>query len=283
MSLQRTEYYRSNLLAVRYVKCRSAGKAPGSLERTDCNSLILPLRGIFLEHFAPREEILAEPNVALILRAGCLSRVSHPIANDDDCLVADFSAECFEEMAQKLPGHRSNVQALLSPSAMALRNLAWMRLERGFSNGLETEETALSLLHHALRGSAAGRASKGRISRQVETARVLLLTHAERRWSLEVLSRNLGCSPYHLTRAFRQQLGVPLHRYQLYARLAKSIDLLLQGADLTSVAMDLGFSSHSHFTATFRSYVGFSPSRIRDAANARTAGEVRKNLIALLS
>jgi hypothetical protein len=43
MSLAKTEYYKSDLLSVRYVACRSAEKGLSDVESVDADTLILPL------------------------------------------------------------------------------------------------------------------------------------------------------------------------------------------------------------------------------------------------
>jgi AraC-like DNA-binding protein len=63
--------------------------------------------------------------------------------------------------------------------------------------------------------------------------------------------------------------GLPLYRYQLRLRLARALDLLAQDGDLTTLALDLGFSSHSHFSAAFRQAYGRSPSEFRQSALRR--------------
>jgi len=63
--------------------------------------------------------------------------------------------------------------------------------------------------------------------------------------------------------------GLPLYRYQLRLRLARALDLLAQYDDLTALSLDLGFSSHSHFSAAFRAVYGRSPSKFRLAARRR--------------
>ena len=78
------------------------------------------------------------------------------------------------------------------------------------------------------------------------------------------LSRSLDCSPFHLSHVFRQTAGLSLRRYlqQLRARIAA--DRLAGGArDLTELALDLGYSDHSHFTNAFRREWGAPPSRFR--------------------
>ena len=62
-----------------------------------------------------------------------------------------------------------------------------------------------------------------------------------------------------------------LYRYQLRLRLARALDLLARYDDLTRLGLDLGFSSHSHFSSAFRSAYGRSPSEFRRAALRRSS------------
>ena len=57
---------------------------------------------------------------------------------------------------------------------------------------------------------------------------------------------------------------MPIHRYLTQLRLRSSLERLADGAnDLTALALELGFSSHSHFTDAFRREFGHAPSRDR--------------------
>jgi AraC family transcriptional regulator len=71
------------------------------------------------------------------------------------------------------------------------------------------------------------------------------------------------------TQVFQQVEGMPLYRYQPRLRLARALDLLAQYDDLTSLSLDLGFSSHSHFSAAFREAYGRSPSEFKQSALRR--------------
>ena len=90
-----------------------------------------------------------------------------------------------------------------------------------------------------------------------------------RRWTLAQIAAELRCSPVYLTQVFQQVEGLPLYRYELRLRLARALDLLAQYDDLTTLALDLGFSSHSHFSAAFRAAYGRSPSEFRRSAVRR--------------
>jgi AraC-like DNA-binding protein len=52
-------------------------------------------------------------------------------------------------------------------------------------------------------------------------------------------------------------------------RLARALDLLSSYEDLTTLSMDLGFSSHSHFTAAFRRAYGRTPAQFQRSVSLR--------------
>jgi len=126
----------------------------------------------------------------------------------------------------------------------------------------------LTLLQRALgpRTTHAAGASAGR-QRLVDRAKLVLASDLARRWTLaEIAAEVRGGSPVYLTQVFQQVEGLPLYRYHLRLRLARALDLLAQYDDLTALSLDLGFSSHSHFSAAFRAAYGRSPSEFRGAA-----------------
>jgi AraC-like DNA-binding protein len=61
--------------------------------------------------------------------------------------------------------------------------------------------------------------------------------------------------------------------------LRTALERLAKGADdLTVLALELAFSSHSHFTDAFCREVGCTPSRLRRDARRHTFRELPKNL-----
>ncbi len=97
----------------------------------------------------------------------------------------------------------------------------------------------------------------------------MLSSELSRRWTLTEIAAEVGVSPVYLTQAFAQVEGVPLYRYQLRLRLARALDLLGSYDDLSTLGVDLGFSSHSHFTAAFRQAYGRTPAQFQRSANLR--------------
>ena len=74
----------------------------------------------------------------------------------------------------------------------------------------------------------------------------------------------MGASVFHLARTFRRRTGFSLHAYRNQLRVRTALEHLASpGTDLVALALDLGFSSHSHFTETFRRGFGVTPSEAR--------------------
>jgi AraC-like DNA-binding protein len=81
------------------------------------------------------------------------------------------------------------------------------------------------------------------------------------------IGRALGVSPVHLTEVFREVEGTPFYRYALQQRLERAVRLLPgYGGDLSALALELDFASHSHFTTAFRRAFGCTPAAFRERA-----------------
>ncbi|GAB4189746.1 MAG: hypothetical protein Tsb002_17110 [Wenzhouxiangellaceae bacterium] len=88
-----------------------------------------------------------------------------------------------------------------------------------------------------------------------------LSRHYAKPCPLPQLASAVGSSPFHLNRLFRRHTGISLHQYQLQLRLRHALDRIDQGdSRLTDLALDLGFSSPSHFSRCFRQQFHCPPS-----------------------
>jgi AraC family transcriptional regulator len=131
---------------------------------------------------------------------------------------------------------------------------------------LEVEETVLGLLAAVAPRAAEAALRPLVVSRRqrelVEDAKRVLAASPARRLYLADLAQALSSSVFHLCRVFKQVEGTTIHAYRLELRLRMALEPMTdRRADLTRIALDYGFSSHSHFTAAFRKYFGFPPSR----------------------
>ena len=115
------------------------------------------------------------------------------------------------------------------------------------------------------RTSRAAGASFGQ-QRLVDRVKLVLASDLARRWTLDEIAAEVGGSPVYLTQVFQRVEGMPLYRYQMRLRLARALDLIDQYDDLSALGLDLGFSSHSHFSAAFRQAYGQSPTAFRQSA-----------------
>ncbi len=78
------------------------------------------------------------------------------------------------------------------------------------------------------------------------------------------LAELLGASPYRLSRAFTQELGVSLTRYRSRVRIGRAMDRLENGeTGLAALAADLGFADQAHLTRTVREQLGHTPTALR--------------------
>ncbi len=79
-------------------------------------------------------------------------------------------------------------------------------------------------------------------------------------WSGQQSASLLGMSERTLNRHFQQQTGLSYGEWVRRARMLEALVRLAQGQPVLRVALDLGYGSHSAFTAMFRRTMGISPS-----------------------
>lgn len=75
-----------------------------------------------------------------------------------------------------------------------------------------------------------------------------------------MLAEEVGISVSRLTHVFSDQIGVPIRSYARWMRLVTAVEHLARGRSITEAAHDAGFADAAHFTRTFRSMFGLSPS-----------------------
>ena len=82
--------------------------------------------------------------------------------------------------------------------------------------------------------------------------------------SLQALANESGYSRVHFVRMFRAATGASPHNYLLHLKLERARELLKNPSiSLIDIALDCGFSSHSHLSRLFHKRVGVTPSAYR--------------------
>jgi AraC-like DNA-binding protein len=266
---------RSPTVTIRDVCCQGSAPHPSAEECATATQLVFPYRGVFVRHLG-HDQAVAEANQVLFFNATEGYRVTHPVPGGDACLTLAISEAQLRELAPLTFLRDGATLAFrhqrlrIDARAQALVALLRHSLRQNIAEPLEAESLALTLVQRALGAHtthAAG-ASVGR-RRLVDRAKLVLASDPARRWTLAEIAAEVPGSPVYLTQVFQQVEGLPLYRYQLRLRLARALELLAQYDDLTALSLDLGFSSHSHFSAAFRKVYGRSPSAFRQAALRR--------------
>jgi AraC-like DNA-binding protein len=266
---------KSPTITVRDIYCSGACRHQSQEECANATELVFPYRGVFVRHLG-QDQAVAEANQVLFFNSGEGYRVSHPVKGGDASLSLAVCESQLEELAPApLLRERSafafcRQRLRIDPRAQALVALLRHSLRESIAEPLEGESLALTLVQRALgpRTTHAAGASVGQ-QRLVDRIKLLLAGDLARRWTLAEIAAEVRGSPVYLTQVFQQVEGLPLYRYQLRLRLAKALDLLADYDDLTNLSLDLGFSSHSHFSAAFRAVYGRTPSAFKKSALRR--------------
>jgi AraC family transcriptional regulator len=266
--IRRRVLFESASLRIGHVLARGSTE-PGDVQRQDSNVIVLPVRGIFTKHDAPRRQVTGTPSHAVFIAAERPYRLSFPGRIGDECLTVSAPRE--------LDFTLLDPHALLPAEALIARGILWRELAAGDYDPLEVEESGLSLLSTVVAaatspGRVMRRETAERRARQVERVKEAVGVEPQRRWTIGLLAALAGASAYHLARVFREEVGVTVHRYVMRARLALALERVLDGErDLAAVAMESGFTSHSHFTARFHRLFGLAPSQLRKIVTAPLA------------
>jgi len=100
-----------------------------------------------------------------------------------------------------------------------------------------------------------------RVSRdRIRRVQNLLAADLENPPTLDQLASSVGCSPFYLSRLFSRETGMTLSRYLRHLRLERAAELLRTGRyNVTEAAMEVGYSSLSHFSKAFTAQHGRCP------------------------
>jgi AraC-like DNA-binding protein len=255
----------TDTVAVWDVLCSGTCRQKSDEERVSATHLVFPYRGVYVRHMG-QVETVAEANQVVLFNENESYRVSHPVAGGDGSLSIGIDEATLLELVPADLLHAKD-RALFNRSriridarAQFLSALVRHRLARRMTETLEAEDLILSLVSRAL-GKRTSYVASGSVGRQklVDRAKLVLSSNLGRRWTLAEIGGTVGVSPVYLTQVFRQVEGLPLYRYQLQLRLARALDLLDNCSDLTGLALDLGFSSYSHFSTAFKQAHGLTP------------------------
>lgn len=228
-----------------------------SLEVTTEHELVFVRRGVFVLETGDVESIIT-PNHAMLFVAGEPYRIRHPVDGGDECLIVAIPPEHFDEA---MGSRRRTGVRIAGPGAFLTQQRLAIAARRGHAS--EIESRAFELL--ATVAPSTVPATRHNHVKAIRRVQELLSVHYAEPLPLSLLAREADLSPWQLSRSFRGVTGRSLHRYQNSLRLRAAVLRLDEGeTDLTTLALDLGFCDHSHFTSAFKREFGAPPSRIRE-------------------
>lgn len=189
-----------------------------------------------------------------------------------ECWLDDCRMETFNRAAPYWTTDR--LHAALDIRAAGLRDF-FLRLQGevlrpGFAAQSTIEALVVILLNDLAASFADGGARRdrnergrhiGAITRVVER----IMDFAAETPTIGELARVAALNESHLLRVFREEKGKPLTRFIREARIERAKQLLATDLPIKIVAHQLGFSSHSSFTASFTREMGVNPHEFRQS------------------
>jgi AraC family transcriptional regulator len=257
---------------VRNVHCAGTCRHRSSEECASSTHLVFPYRGLYVRHVGS-DQAVADANHVIFFNADEAYQISHPLPGGDASLSLRLSESLLHELAPPSLRDESGTgfrhqHHRIDPRAQALVALLRHSLENGTIESLEAESLTLTLICRSLGTRTSRPPSSTQACRKLaDRVKVLLASDLARRWTLAEIAAEIRCSPVYLTQIFQQTEGLPLYQYQLRLRLARALDLLSLYDDLSALAAELGFSSHSHFAAAFRQAYGRTPTVFKRSAS----------------
>ncbi len=181
----------------------------------------------------------------------------------DDLLTFTHKITLAEETSKRLQAHflqfdplyanmkdkRCRAQLLLILSSLLMDIYQIYQNTRQISNAAEISRKSTEF---ALHDNAKDR---------IEQIKQYICDHIEEKLTLGVIAEKFYLSNYYLSHYFRKETGFSITQYITMQKLNRAKNLLISGKTITFVAMELGYTSNSHFISTFQRLTGTTPKR----------------------
>jgi AraC family transcriptional regulator len=239
------------------------GDCPAPRGHSPEYQLVFPYAGAFEWHVGVKTVFLDGTRV-LFVGAGEDYADSHVAGGGHDSIIITPRLSLLQELCgHAVPSRHPAFQRVAKPTTprMNMRSHRLLRLEASGNDPLARDELMIALLNEAL--GPTQRVARAAPLRVVDLAKQLLHARVGELISLNDIAHAVQVSGAYLTDAFTRSEGMPLYRYHMRLRLSRALVDLPGCEDITRLALDLGFSSHSHFSNAFRSLFGVSPSAFR--------------------
>lgn len=285
--------YKSPSFAVTAWNCR-CGRSGLSDEKVQLEYVISFVHdGVFVLHSEGRSEVI-DRTTAVLFNPEAPFRSSHPYGcSDHGSAVVVRRDVLLDVMSHYDPAAEERPDALFRNPLGVELSQAFLRhrlIVQGLTQGDDPDPLAMDATLLEIVGAVAkscsppvarrvaGTESSRARRRYVHDAQLILQKRFRERFRLEDVAQELFVSPFHLCRLFKEETGIPMHRYVNRLRLRESLEQLTEGASLTDLALSLGFAGHSHFSTAFRKEFGLAPSEVRRQASTRLIASLKTSL-----
>lgn len=248
--------FASDLVCLGRFHCRPGDPGFAGGEPCAGHTVVFPRRAVWIQHEGRRPFVADPATIPLYNRGQVYSRKAID-PRGDTCDWMAFPTEV-------LGAPFGQMAAMSSGRIYATQRRMFAAAAREHRDPVALEETAVLVLGMVRRRHGAAASEGPPALDAVEEARRLLNLEAGRTTSLSALARACGLSPYRLCREFRRATGMTISAYRIGLRTFASLEALPHARDLSALALDAGFSSHSHFSAAFRRVFDATPSSLRE-------------------
>ena len=242
------------------------------------DAIVFPRRAVQIRRPDGRM-VLASPSKVILHRAASTYRRTPVDPEGDECVWYWIEPDLLEQIVHGLDrpsgfeeaaAHCPNELFLAERAIWAYVAGGEWQSQDGEPDWLMLEEAILEVARAALATATQARwrdtnpleNSAARFN--VDRADAYLAGHFHLAPSLDDIAMAARCSKFHLSRLYRALRGRTLHAARTDLQLRAAYDLVLTtDRPMTEIALDLGFSSASHFSTRFLRTFGRAPSALR--------------------
>lgn len=210
------------------------------------------------------ERYFIPPQQAIWLPAGCM----HSVYSEYGAVLKSLYVECEYRLLSTDKATVLHITPLIRELIVSAAEFPELYPQSGYENDL------IKLLLQSL---SRLQTEDGYLPWPVSAELVELCNHlyeeADNSETTDQLARAQAMSVRTLDRKFRKETGMSLKQWRSKLRLMKAIELLNTGQSITSIALELGYSSPSPFIFMFREQLGMSPAQYRKANGLAFSGK----------
>lgn len=263
----------SDVAAIGAFRCPATHRVYRESEPISGHILVFPRTCTTIVYDGARAVTAAPPTILFYNRGQAYERRKIDAIDASDWLMIapDVAREIASRYDPSAADREERIFDFFVAPATEQTYLAQRRLFNALSGGgpidaLQTEESILEIAGAAVREASRMRRTERRATADIEQVKAIIAADPSSNQNLRALAAIAGCSPFQLCRDFRDTTGSTITAYRHSLRLRLALDVLRDTHnDVTRIALDLGYSSHSHFTKFFHRQFGITPSQYRVA------------------